>query len=144
MRTMKALFCIITLMLMAANARPTETAHPQVRQKAQSAYNNGNWQDAYKLYRQLVFETQNDPNWIGKDFSQALQCLQQLNRLNELDQFREAVIQQHAANWRLLVEAARSYNQNIHWGYLVAGKFHREQHRGGGKIVNASGHGICR
>jgi uncharacterized protein YfaS (alpha-2-macroglobulin family) len=137
MKTLKALLCIITLMLMAANARPAETTHLQIRQKAQSDYKNGNWQDAYNLYRQLVFETQNDPNWIGKDFSQALQCLQQLNRLNELDQFREEVIQQHAGNWRLLREAARSYSQNTHWGYMVAGKFHRGQHRGGGKTVNA-------
>ena len=30
-----------------------------------------------------------------------------------------------------------SYNQNNHWGYMVAGEFHRGSHRGGGKYVNA-------
>jgi uncharacterized protein YfaS (alpha-2-macroglobulin family) len=137
MKAMKSFLCIITVMLMASGGWPAETPHLQIRRKAQSAYNNGNWQDAYNLYRRLIFETQNDPKWIGKDFSQAWQCLRKLNRLNALDGFREQVIEQHAGNWRLLSDAARSYSQNMHWGYMVAGKFHRGSHRGGGKTVNA-------
>ena len=74
---------------------------------------------------------------VGKDFTQAWQCLRQLNRLHELDTFREAVIQAHSGNWRLLRDTARSYSQNIHWGYRVAGEFQRGSHRGGGKYVNA-------
>jgi uncharacterized protein YfaS (alpha-2-macroglobulin family) len=137
MNAMKSFLCIMTLMLTASGAWPAETAHPQVRRMAQSAYSNGNWQDAFEQYRRLSLEIKNDPGLVGKDFTRAWQCLRELNRLNELDQFREEVIEQQAGNWRLLLDAARSYSQNIHWGYMVAGKFHRGHHRGGGKYVNA-------
>jgi len=137
MKSMKTILCIMTLLLMASGAGANETADRQVRQKAQSAYKNGNWQDAFEQYRRLSLKIKNDPLIVGKDFTRAWDCLRQLNRLNELDQFREAVIEQYAGSWRLLLDAARSYSQNIHWGYMVAGKFHRGPHRGGGKYVNA-------
>jgi uncharacterized protein YfaS (alpha-2-macroglobulin family) len=137
MKAMKSLLCIMSLLLTASGAWPAETAHPQIRQKAQSAYRNGNWQDAFEQYRRLILEIENDPAIVGQDFTRAWRCLQQLNRLNELDQFREEVIEHHAGNWRLLLEAARSYSQNTHWGYMVAGKFLRGPHRGGEKYVNA-------
>ena len=137
MKSIKLLFIILILILVAAPAWTQETSHPQIRKKAQKAYNNGNWKDAFELYRQLSLEAENDPEWVGSDFIQAWQCLRQLNRLNELDTFREGVIQAHSANWRLLRDTARSYSQNAHWGYRVAGEFHRGSHRGGGKYVNA-------
>jgi hypothetical protein len=68
---------------------------------------------------------------------QAWQCLRNLNRLSDLDAFREAVIDKHFDNWRLLQATAGSYSQNNHWGFMVAGEFHRGQHRGGGRYVNA-------
>jgi uncharacterized protein YfaS (alpha-2-macroglobulin family) len=137
MKAMKFPLCIIALMLLASGARSAEPADRQVRQKAQSAFSNGNWQEAFENYRRLSLEIKDDPRIVGQDFSRAWQCLRELNRLNELDRFREEVIEQHAGNWRLLLEAARSYSQNIHWGYMVAGNFHRGPHRGGGKYVNA-------
>ena len=48
MNAMKSFLCIMTLMLTASGAWPAETAHPEVRRMAQSAYNNGNWQDAFE------------------------------------------------------------------------------------------------
>ena len=74
---------------------------------------------------------------MGADFTQAWQCLRQLGRLDELDRFREEVLERHGDNWRLLRDVARSYSQNTHWGYMIAGVFHRGSHRGGGKYVNA-------
>ena len=137
MKALKYFLCIMTLMLAATGAWPAERAHPQIRREAQSAFSDGNWQDAFEQYRRLILEIENDPAIVGQDFTRAWQCLQQLNRLNELDPFREEVIAHHAGNWRLLLQAARSYSQNTHWGYMVAGKFLRGQHRGGGKYVNA-------
>lgn len=137
MKAIQSFLLFMSFLLMAPDAQPAETDHGQVRRMAQLAYSNGNWQDAFENYRRLSLEMKNDPAMVGQDFSQAWQCLRQLNRLNELDPFREEVIEQHAGNWRLLLNAARSYSQNIHWGYMVAGKFHRGQHRGGGKYVNA-------
>ena len=46
--------------------------------------------------------------------------------------FREAVVAVHHANWRLLQAAAESYlDDSEHAGFIVAGKFHRGQHRSG-------------
>ena len=134
----------ITLLLIAATflfSAPVgaeDASHDQIRRQAQKAYTDGNWQDALKLYRRLSLDPHADPKMVGADFNFAWQCLRQLNRLHELDDFREAVIEQHSANWRLLLTVARSYSQNDHWGYMIAGEFRRGHHRGGGKYVNAA------
>jgi hypothetical protein len=130
-------FSIVALLVLTASAAAAETTHQQVRRNAQDTYTNGNWQDAFELYRKLNLELANDPKMIDKDFARAWQCLRQLNRVQELDEFREAAIERHADNWRLLLAAARSYSQNSHWGYMVAGEFQRDHKRGGGKYVNA-------
>ena len=137
MKSKTSIILIVALLLLSASAWAEDSTHQQIRKEAQKAYTNGNWKDAFELYRQLCLETENDPGMVGQDFTQAWQCLRQLNRLNELDAFREGVIQAHSANWRLLRDTARSYSQNTHWGYRVAGEFQRGSHRGGGKYVNA-------
>ncbi|HEV2972109.1 MAG TPA: MG2 domain-containing protein, partial [Pirellulales bacterium] len=50
---------------------------------------------------------------------------------------REAVIRAHLRNWRLLWRAAETYLSYDNYGFLVAGKFYRGQHRGGGQAVNS-------
>jgi uncharacterized protein YfaS (alpha-2-macroglobulin family) len=137
MKSMKSILLTATLVMLAAWGWAAEPTHTQIRTTAQSAFKNGNFKDAFELYRQLSLEIENEPKMIGKDFTQAWQCLRQLNRLHELDPFREQVIRTHSGNWRLLLAAARSYSHNNHWGFMVAGKFHRGHHRGGGKYVNA-------
>ena len=137
MKLAKIICLFITIALAAVSTGTAQSDHAVIRRQAQKAYQNGNWNDAYQLFRRLCVETVNDPKIIGRDFGQARQCLRNLNRINELDEFRETVIEKHIDNWRLLQAAAGSYSQDNHWGYMVAGKFHRGQHRGGGKTVNA-------
>jgi len=137
MKLKTVIFGIAAILMMAASAGAEADAHHEIRRQALTAYTNGNWKDAFDLFRKLSLEVQNDPKQVGKDFTHAWQCLRQLNRLNELDAFRENVIERHADNWRLMQNVARSYGQNNHWGYMVAGKFQRGHHRGGGKYVNA-------
>ncbi|MEJ2220730.1 MAG: MG2 domain-containing protein [Desulfobacterales bacterium] len=137
MKLKKFIVLIAAILMLAASAGAEEAVHPEIRRRAQKAYTDGNWKDAFDLYRQLSLEIKNDPKKVGEDFTRAWQCLRQLNRLSELDAFRENVIARHTGNWRLMQEAARSYSQNDHGGYMVAGEFHRGHHRGGGKYVNA-------
>jgi uncharacterized protein YfaS (alpha-2-macroglobulin family) len=137
MNTVKTICLFITIALAPVSGWSAQTDHEIIRRQAQKAYQDGNWNDAYQLFRQLGLEVINDPKLVGRDFVQAWQCLRNLNRINELDKFREEVIEKHDDNWRLLQAAAGSYSQNNHWGYLVAGEFHRGSHRGGGKYVNA-------
>ncbi len=138
MKPIKYICLIIILALAtASNCWAGQTEHELLRKQARQAFNDGNWQDAYLMYQQLCLEVVNDPKLIGYDLVQAWQCLRNLNRLSELDAFREEVIDKHFDNWRLLRAAAGSTSQNNHWGYMVAGEFHRGQHRGGGRYVNA-------
>ncbi len=137
MNIVKTICLLITIALAPVSGWPAPSDHEIVRRQAQKAYQDGNWNDAYQLFRQLSLETVNDPKIVGRDFVQAWQCLRNLNRINELDKFREEVIEKHADNWRLLQAAAGSFSQNNHWGYLVAGEFQRGSHRGGGKYANA-------
>src|SRR5210317_2203870 len=137
MKTAKIACFILLLTLAPASFWAQQTDHYGIRKQAQIAFQDGNWKVAYQSYRKLCLEPANDPKMVGNDLLQAWQCLRNLNRLNELDGFREDVIAKHRDNWRLLQAAARSYHQNNHWGYMVAGEFHRGAHRGGGRYVNS-------
>jgi hypothetical protein len=137
MKLIKPAIFIIAFLLIAAGVCAQQTEHAQLRKQAQKAFTDGNWKNAYELYRRLCLEIANDPKQVGSDLAQVYQSLQRLNRMNELDDFREKVISRHGQNWRLLQAAAGSYSYNPHWGYTVAGKFERGHHRGGGQYVNA-------
>jgi uncharacterized protein YfaS (alpha-2-macroglobulin family) len=116
-----------------------EPSQTDRRQRALTALQAGNFKDGYENFRKLALDPAVDPLKVGTDLIQAIQCLQRLGRQNEMDEFREAVIALHAKNWRLLVDAAKTYSQpNFeHFGYIVAGKFERGNHRGGGRFVQA-------
>jgi uncharacterized protein YfaS (alpha-2-macroglobulin family) len=109
----------------------------KLRDKWAKALQNGNFKDAYEGFAKLAFDPNDDPRQVGGDLNHAVNCLQRLNRLDEVDDFREKVIAIHKNNWRLLWAAAQSYMDYEHYGFLVAGKFHRGNHRGGGNLVNA-------
>ena len=137
MKLIKIIVLLVILLFSVTASFADQIDHQPLRKEAQKAYADGNWKDAYNLFRKLCLEIDNDPRKVGSDLTQAWQCLRQLNRLDELDAFREQVIEKHIRNWRLLQAAARSYIQNNHWGYIIAGEFQRGDHRGGGKYVNA-------
>jgi uncharacterized protein YfaS (alpha-2-macroglobulin family) len=109
----------------------------QRREALLKAQQNGNYKDAYDGLRKLALDPADDPREVGNDLTHAITCLQQLGRDDEIDEFREAVIDVHKQNWRLLDTAARTYQEGQHYGYIIAGKFSRGWHRGGGRYVNA-------
>jgi uncharacterized protein YfaS (alpha-2-macroglobulin family) len=113
-------------------------ATPQ-RDTLMKAFNAGNFKDAYDGLRKLSLDPKDDPAKVGVDLTTAITCLQRLGRSDEIDDFREAVIDAHKGNWRLLDTAAESYagNSMEHYGYIVAGKFNRGGHRGGGRFVGS-------
>jgi len=114
-----------------------EPAKPEARRDALlKQFTAGNYKDAYEGLRKLALDPQDDRSKVGEDLSTAVTCLQYLGRSDEIDAFREAVIQVHEKNWRLLDTAAQNYANGEHYGYLVAGKFYRGNHRGGGRYVS--------
>ncbi|MFH0910402.1 MAG: alpha-2-macroglobulin, partial [Planctomycetota bacterium] len=118
----------------AASPAGSPRAH---REKAQAAKKNGNFKDAYDHFHGLALNAEEDPAFVGEDLDRATDCLQRLNRMDELDAFREGAIQAHPDNRRLLQAAALNYQTREHYGFLVAGEFRRGQNRGGGTHANA-------
>src|SRR5262249_10970217 len=101
------------------------------------AYNDGNFKVAYDGLRKLALDPNNDATLVGKDLELAITALTRLGRTDEVDDFRESVIKVHEKNWRLLATAAKTYTDGEHYGFMVAGKYLRGGHRGGGHIVNS-------
>ncbi len=114
---------------------PSDDSDTQ-RKKAHTAYKDGNFKEALKIFQQLVHSKNNNPYKICDDFNTAVDCLQHLNRINETDSFIEKSINKHKSNWRLLYNAALRLFSTDHFGYIIAGEFIRGHHRGGGKYVN--------
>ncbi|MGC8641566.1 MAG: alpha-2-macroglobulin family protein, partial [Isosphaeraceae bacterium] len=132
-----AVVCSFIVTLSAAVARNHEP--PDLRARLDALFKQGNFKDALEGYRKLAVDPQDDSRLVGSDLQSAIQCLTHLGRSDEIDPFRERVIDVHKGNWRLLQAAAESYlNDRFHLGFIVAGEFHRGQHRGGGRYVNTT------
>ncbi|HKB39614.1 MAG TPA: MG2 domain-containing protein, partial [Gemmataceae bacterium] len=132
---------IVVLLVAGAWFWAANKAREQPRDRALKAYKDGNYKDAYEILSKLALDPKADPIQVGKDLDFALDCQRQLDNLDEIDDFREAVIAAHAKNWRLLETAALSYadddvRQGDHYGDIVAGKFYRGPKRGEGRWVN--------
>src|SRR5262249_34934525 len=104
--------------------------------KAAALFQAGNYKDAYNSLRRLALDSANDPQKVGKDLELGLVSLQKLGRIDETDDFIEAVAAVHAKNWRLLEAAAQGYENAPHFGFIVAGKFNRGNRRGGARYVS--------
>ncbi|HMF16806.1 MAG TPA: MG2 domain-containing protein, partial [Gemmataceae bacterium] len=115
--------------------RAGEPTQAEQRSISTKAFKAGNYKDAYNGLRKLALDPKNDHLQVGGDMDLAINCLRNLGRVDEIDEFREAVIAVHIRNWRLLEAAAKSYSNDQHFGYIVAGKFYRGHHRGGGRFV---------
>ncbi len=99
---------------------------------------DGNHKEAYEGLQAFVLGKDAGPADLARAFGAAIECLQQLNRVDEIDEFREKAVAAHPGAWQLLAAVAESYLNVPHYGYMIGGKFHRGQHRGGGKVIHAT------
>src|SRR5580704_7604878 len=90
--------------LAGADASPQE-----LRAKADAALDAGNYRDAWDIYRKLALDPNDDPKLVGHDLVRGIDALLCLNREDEVDPFRHAVVAANAKNWRLLRAAADSF-----------------------------------
>ena len=128
----------VAIVLMGAGEPSTPEEIDLLRKKAEKTMRDGNIKEACDLYQKLALDPGDNPVLVGNDLNQAIACLNQLNRANENDSFREKVVNVHSNNWRLLYAAAQSYFNDQHYGTIIAGEFQRGPHRGGdGKWVNS-------
>lgn len=106
--------------------------------QANKLFQQGNYKEAYELYRQEATFPQASSANASEAMHKGVQSLMNLGRTDEIDEFREKVVEVHHKNWRVLEQVALSYENHDHHGYIVAGKFYRGYHRGGGRYVNAA------
>lgn len=110
---------------------------PGVRAKAQKNMRDGNWKDAYEGFRKICLEKENTGPEVAQDLQNAVNCLQRLGLLKDVDELIESTVDVQQRNWRLLQQAASIYLSIQHQGYMISGKFERGPHRGGGKVMHA-------
>ncbi len=124
------------LLVAGAGAQKDEKA---LRENATALTRDGNHKEAYDVFAKLALDPADDPGQVSSDLTNAIECLRELGRVDEFDEFIEKVIAAHQDNWRLLATAAERY-MNIaeryrtideHNGFIIAGKFVRGHHRGG-------------
>ena len=137
-RLLRPLIIVICLGLAAVTllAQGTKSADPD-SMAIEKKYQEGNYKEAYEGFRKLALDASADEHRVGKYLNLGIASLQALGRTDEIDEFREGVIKIHSRNWRLLQSAAESYLTADHSGFIVAGKFYRGPHRGGGKVVHS-------
>lgn len=111
-----------------------------MRTRADRLFADQNFQEALTLYRQLTLDPENDSDELPEDFAQAVNCLNHLSLIHEFDDLLEDAVRTHPQHWRLLTRAAGILHSGEigHWGFLVAGEFHRGAHRGGGTWVDVT------
>ena len=129
---------MLSTVLAAAVAMGRRADKPHERERANGLFNQGNFKDAFEVYRALALDAKTEPDLVGADLKRAVECLGRLGRVDGVDAFRETAIAVHHANWRLLHAAAESYlDDSEHAGFIIAGKFQRGGHRGGGQFVGS-------
>jgi hypothetical protein len=140
MTATRLLVCAVLVGLTAGNVAMGDAPAPSndaLRQKLVKTMNDGNYKDAYEGLRKLALDPKENPREVGNDLTQAVQCLQNLNRVHEIDALLAEVVAAQKTNWRLLWSAAQNTMNIPHHGFIVAGEFWRGNKRGGGVVVNA-------
>ncbi len=126
------------LVLLAASGLFAQVADRTDLDRLLKLNNDGNYAEAYDGLRQLLLRPSTDSAVSPEALDTAIACLQQLNRVDEIDALREAAVKAHLQDWRLLAAVAQSYLDVQHGGYLIGGEFHRGPQRGEGKVVHAT------
>lgn len=136
-----ALLCLFVsacaLPVLAASLPQDST---EMRSRAGKLFADQNYAEALTIYRQLALDASNESAELPNDLAQAVACLQQTGQIAEFDDLLNQVLEIHPENWRLLVRSAELLqNSGVEkWGFLIAGKFERGSHRGGGQWSNVA------
>jgi len=129
-----ALVCALAsgLVYLMAAEQPADQRAQAIKLQEQ-----GNFREAYDIFARLAKNPQNKGDSVAEELDRGIQCLQSLQRQQEVDQFRTDVIKAHEQDWIVLRKAAQTLINGEHWGFVVAGKFQRGNNRGGGEYVGS-------
>ena len=138
MRKLLKLASVVSVVAMSWWLMAEEPGKLVDRAELKKQFDSGNFKVAYDGYRKRALDPKTDPAQVSDDLVHAVQALRNLGRVGEFDELIEAAIKAHEKNWRLLSTAARQYGEIDQWGFIIAGKFERGSHRGGGQFVTSS------
>lgn len=113
-----------------------EKSTTEARSLADTYQKQGNYRDAWNLYQKLATQRNSSAKGVVHDLQAGIQCLQRLNRVNEIDEFRAAVLKVHGEQPRVLWQLAETLIQGPHFGYIIDGEFIRGHQRRGRQYVN--------
>lgn len=128
---------LLAISLQHVNGTTVQDSAESSRAQAQKLLRDGNHAEGLVIYQQLLDDETAGGQATASDLQRAASCLQQLNRVRELDELLESTVELHADDWQVLAAAARLYQHSEHFGFLIGGQFERGHHRGGGSYVSA-------
>ncbi len=138
----KAIACLATVVVLSsAGLMATTMQQPPADKRAQAKklFDENNFSDALQLYRALAQDPENSGKEVPGDLEAAVDCLNNLGLVHEADELIETSIETHKANFRLLARAAQVYSGKLeNGGFVIAGKFERGGHRGGGQWASVA------
>jgi hypothetical protein len=108
---------LILLFLGRGWAMEEETIEQQ-RTRAQQLRRDGNFLEAWKLFRQLATTPQEDGKLAGGDLQAAYECLPNIGQWPELDRLLQGAVEANPEQWRVLVHAANLLLSSPHYGMI--------------------------
>ena len=117
-------------------AMAADTPREDLRTSAKSQFDDGQFRDAFELYRRLIDDADNAGQLLADDLQMAAQCLYRLQRTGEVDDLLADALRTHPDDWRVHWKAADLIYRTEHYGFIVAGEFERGSRRGGGQYVS--------
>ena len=126
----------VTLFSLSVFCFSQEKSIPDLRKQAAKLQKDGNWKDAFQVYESLLLEKADNGQGGADDLNNAWVCLSRMRQSKLVDELLEKVVEKYSEDWRVLVSAARVYNQIPKWGMIIDDEFVRESRSGGGRQVN--------
>ncbi len=126
-------YCLFNLMLFVALSlisMHVEAKDPSTMNAGQH-FKEGNWAEALAQYRQELDSAKGTP----KHLQQAISCLQNLNRIDQVDELLGTVVRRHPDSAELHAAVGEAYQRIPEYGAIVAGEFVRGNQRGNNPIV---------
>ena len=122
--------------VMHLNAEPP--AITDQRTKADKLFADGNYKESLAIYRALALDVTNTGPLLSHDITQTSNSYRNLQLDNEIDAYLEEAEKVHAANWRGLKAIGVEWIINQHYGFVIAGKYHRGNQNSGGQYVDST------
>ena len=129
---MKKLFTVLVLAFLISCSTFAAEDWRALEQKADDELKYNNCKDAFLLYKKILLEHKATPYM----FLNAVTSLRRAKLEGEFDSLFAAVAKKYDKDPLMLIALAKSKMRVSDYGYIIAGKFERGYHRGGGRRVS--------